>query len=111
MKDLINKSFIPINKNLLIEEVELIEEKENVEKDLIALPENYKSKNKNIKSHLKLYKVLEVAVDCSSNFRSSAKGKYVVADVSMVEQLTFLGKQYTIINEVYVRGMFLDVVR
>lgn len=105
-----NKTFIPTNKQVLLEEVE--KENKQEDDDGVVVPESFKKKSRSQEgNHIKLYKIIEVALDCSPNYRTSGKGKIAAVDSSMVERFTLGEKEYLIVTENHIRGFFMDVVR
>ena len=97
-----NKEFVPFNKRLLIED---IKEETSEEQKEVMVPEDYK-KSKKTQERYKCYRIVTNSVDCTSNFREK-KDRVVVVEDSMVEEVTFRGTKYKLIQECYVVGMFV----
>jgi len=95
------KEFIPFNKRILLEDVS-IEEKTD---EGVILPEEYK-KSKKSQERFKCYKIVNNSIDCIPNLKEK-KGRLVIVEESMVEEIVFEGKKYKLIQENYIIGMFI----
>jgi len=86
--------FKPCNRHLLLEKVEeVVEEK----KSTILVPDDYKVKT----SPYGWYNVLSVADDCSND----ARGRTILVNESMVEEISINNSKYYLILENYIYGM------
>ena len=91
--------FNPLNRHLLIEEIE--EESAEKEESLVLVPDDYSVK----KSPYGLYKVVRVAPDCEK-FGEKYVGHNIVIDESMVQEVTICKQTYYLILENYVYGVY-----
>jgi hypothetical protein len=91
--------FSPLNRHLLIEEVE--EEPIEKEESLVLVPEDYSIK----KSPYGLYKVLKIASDCEK-FGEKYINYNIIIDESMVQKITISNQTYYLILENYIYGIY-----
>ena len=89
--------FRPLNRHVLVDKVE--EEPSNEEKSLVLLPADYK-----LKSQFGLYKILHCAEDCEK-INSSFINREVVAEESMVQEITIRNHRYYLVLENYIYGV------
>jgi len=86
--------FEPYNRHLLLEKVEeQVEEKQST----ILVPDDYKVKT----SPYGWYNVLSAADDCSHDL----KGRTILVNESMVEEISINKKKYYLVLENYIYGM------
>ena len=92
--------FTPLNKHLLVSEVDLSEKKEV----LIELPEDYRQSNE---SRYTTVKFLSFAEDCMAIYEDlfDSKGEVIlVVDKSMIEEVIIKDTKYSIIHQNHVIG-------
>jgi hypothetical protein len=91
--------FSPLNRHLLLEEVEEIPVEK--EESLVLVPDDYSIK----KSPHDIYKILKLAPDCEKLKEEHVNCKIVV-DESMVQKITIGEERYYLVLENYVYGTF-----
>ena len=91
--------FNPLNRHLLVEPAE--EEPIEKEESLVLVPDDYSIK----KSPHGIYKVLKSAPDCEK-INESYTGRQVVVEESMVQGITIRNRQYYLVLENYIYGVF-----
>ena len=92
------KMFNPLNRHLLVEEIEEALEKEE---SLVLVPDDYSIK----KSPHGTYKILKLAPDCEK-LREEHINCNIVVDESMVQEITVGDQRYYLVLENYVYGTF-----
>ena len=90
--------FSPLNRHVLIEKAEKGPQPE--EKSLVLLPDDYE-----LKSQFGLYKVIHHAQDCEK-INESYIDREIVVEESMVQEITIHNRQYYLILENYIYGIF-----
>ena len=88
----------PLNRHLVLEEIELKEEKQ--EDSLVLVPDDYKLQKQSLYG---VYKVIAKAPDCE-RVGESLVGCRVVVDESMVQKIPLGEEKYYLILENYVYG-------
>ena len=91
--------FKPINRHLLVEKVDLEPAKEE---SFVLVPDEYKIAKKT--SH-GVYNVLDAAEDCEKVL--DCKGKQIVVDETMVQEIVLSSKTYYLVLENYVYGVHM----
>jgi len=90
--------FKPLNRHLLVEKVELEEPQQ--EQSFVLVPDDYKIAKKS--SH-GVYNVLDAAADCEKVL--DCKGKEIIVDETMVQEIVLSSEKYYLILENYVCGV------
>tara|TARA_R100000008_G_scaffold86307_1_gene78829 strand:- start:8269 stop:8550 length:282 start_codon:yes stop_codon:yes gene_type:complete len=90
----------PLNRHLVLEEVEIEEEKE--EGSLVLVPEDYKLKKQSVHG---VYKVVGRAQDCEK-INEKIVGKNVVVEEGMVQKVSLGKEKYYLVLENYVYGSY-----
>ena len=90
--------FKPLNRHILLE---FFEQEKDEEESRILVPDDYHVP----KSPYGTYKVLKVADDCNS-VSSKNEGQTAVVSNAMIELITVHNKEYHLILENYVFGIF-----
>tara|TARA_R110000824_G_scaffold67377_8_gene174578 strand:+ start:24170 stop:24454 length:285 start_codon:yes stop_codon:yes gene_type:complete len=88
----------PLNRHLLIEKVEMEEEKQ--EESLVLVPDDYKLAKKSLHG---VYNIIDAAEDCEKVL--NCKNKKVVVDETMVQEIVLSNKTYYLVLENYVYGV------
>jgi len=91
--------FSPLNRHLLVEEVE--QEAPEKEESLVLVPDDYSIK----KSPHGTYKILKLAPDCEK-IKEGHINYNIVVDESMVQEISLGAQTYYLILENYVYGTF-----
>ncbi len=91
--------FKPLNRHLLIEPSE--EEPVEKEESLVLVPDDYSIK----KSPHGIYKILRTAPDCEK-INESYIDRQAVVEESMVQEITIRNRQYYLVLENYIYGVF-----
>ena len=97
--------FVPVNKHLLVEEIDLSEQKQS----LVALPEDYVKKSGDRYSTVRF---MCHADDCWSMYDDlfdSDKDVILVVEKSMIEEVFIKDDKYSIIHQNYVVGVMEEV--
>jgi hypothetical protein len=97
--------FVPVNKHLLVEEINLSEQKET----LVALPEDYVKKSGDRYGTVRF---MCHADDCWSMYDDlfdSDKDVILVVEKSMIEEVFIKDNKYSIIHQNYVVGVMEEV--
>ena len=90
--------FSPLNRHLLLEEVTT---ETSSEESLVLVPDDYSVK----KSPYGLYKVIKVSPDCEKLGEQYINCK-VIAEESMVQEVTIGEERYYLVLENYIYGTF-----
>ena len=97
--------FVPVNKHLLVEEIDLSEQKQS----LVALPEDYVKKSGDRYCTVRF---MCHADDCWSMYDDlfdSDKDVILVVEKSMIEEVFIKDNKYSIIHQNYVVGVMEEV--
>ncbi len=97
--------FVPVNKHLLVEEIDLSEQKQS----LVALPEDYVKKSGDRYCTVRF---MCHADDCWSMYDDlfdSDKDVILVVEKSMIEEVFIKDDKYSIIHQNYVVGVMEEV--
>ena len=90
-----NKTFKPLNRHLLVQKKEVVEE---TDKPDILLPDGYKTQ----KSGYETVKLIRAASDCKLDFTDMTKT--IVVQSAMIETIEVDGETHHIVLENYVVG-------
>jgi co-chaperonin GroES (HSP10) len=92
--------FKPVNRNLLLQPVDLPEKEES--KSTILVPNDYKAPT----SPYEVYRLAGKATDCTNDFEIE---DYVVVESSMVNLLDINGKKFYLVLENYIYATFKEL--
>ena len=97
--------FVPLNKHLLVEEIDLSEKEES----LIALPEDYVKKSGDRYCTVRFICNAEDCISIYDDFFDSNGDVILVVEKSMIEEVFIKDNKYSIIHQNYVVGVMEEV--
>ena len=97
--------FVPLNKHLLVEEIDLSEKEES----LIALPEDYVKKSGDRYCTVRFVCNAEDCISIYEDLFDSNGDVILVVEKSMIEEVFIKDNKYSIIHQNYVVGVMEEV--
>ena len=97
--------FVPLNKHLLVEEIDLSEKEES----LIALPEDYVKKSGDRYCTVRFICNAEDCISIYDDLFDSSGDVILVVEKSMIEEVFIKDNKYSIIHQNYVVGVMEEI--